>query len=274
MPTEAKLKRKVEFELGVCAISGCNKKTQRGFMGQHRGKQTLIPICDKHVDEAHALGLSIGSMDVVETSGEVVSTTETAPALAEVKDAREALVAQETTEAREALAVCNDVVVLSAQDELDVSEMLAEIKGKAKRLETMKQEALRPLRSAIETVTGWFREPLAAYGTMETVLKQRIVDYRRRLESERAAALEKMTPEAKPEEIRTAIASLNSAQAPTTPGVSVRKVWTFEIVDVDAVPREFCSPDNGKIRAAVASGNREIDGVRIFENEVVASRSA
>lgn len=49
-------------------------------------------------------------------------------------------------------------------------------------------------------------------------------------------------------------------------------VWTFEIIDPDKVPREYCSPDPTKIRLAVQQGIRKIGGTRIFEETQTSRR--
>ncbi|MFA5377585.1 MAG: hypothetical protein WC455_17675 [Dehalococcoidia bacterium] len=46
---------------------------------------------------------------------------------------------------------------------------------------------------------------------------------------------------------------------------SQRKVWSFEIVDGDKIPREYLIIESQKIRDAIKMGVREIPGVRIFE---------
>ena len=38
-------------------------------------------------------------------------------------------------------------------------------------------------------------------------------------------------------------------KSPIVQGVTARTVWTFEIVDTDAVPRAYCAPDEKAIRA-------------------------
>lgn len=40
-----------------------------------------------------------------------------------------------------------------------------------------------------------------------------------------------------------------SASKPIVQGVAARTVWTFDIVDPDAVPRAYCAPDEKAIRA-------------------------
>lgn len=55
-----------------------------------------------------------------------------------------------------------------------------------------------------------------------------------------------------------------------TTGISMRA--DYEIITDDDVPREYCSPDRGKLRRAVNDGVKEIKGVRIFEKASVTSR--
>lgn len=54
----------------------------------------------------------------------------------------------------------------------------------------------------------------------------------------------------------------------------VRKNWTFEeeSIDIEALPLEFHTFDSAKIKAAIASGVREIPGVKIFEKITNVSR--
>lgn len=47
------------------------------------------------------------------------------------------------------------------------------------------------------------------------------------------------------------------------------KVWSYEVIEEDKVPREFCNPSPAKLLAAVRNGNRSIPGVRIYQKESV-----
>jgi hypothetical protein len=57
-------------------------------------------------------------------------------------------------------------------------------------------------------------------------------------------------------------------------GVSTRKVWTFEITDEAAVPRDYLVVDETKIRQAMRDGAREIPGVRIYQDDQLAVRAS
>jgi len=53
----------------------------------------------------------------------------------------------------------------------------------------------------------------------------------------------------------------------------VRKTWTFEVVDLDQVPREYMSLDVEVVRNALSrDGVRQISGLRIYQNETLHVR--
>jgi hypothetical protein len=52
----------------------------------------------------------------------------------------------------------------------------------------------------------------------------------------------------------------------------VRKVWRFAIVDANLIPREFLTVDQPTVNAAIKEGKRDIPGLRIYEEEIMAAR--
>ena len=69
------------------------------------------------------------------------------------------------------------------------------------------------------------------------------------------------------------------AEAPKVAGVSSRKAWKFEIVDASKVNPLFLMPDTVKIGRQVTALGRDAqdvvgEGVRIYEDTIVSSRSA
>jgi hypothetical protein len=54
----------------------------------------------------------------------------------------------------------------------------------------------------------------------------------------------------------------------------VRRSWSFEVVELDRVPREYMSLDVTVVREAITrDGVREIPGLRIFQAEALRVRS-
>jgi hypothetical protein len=55
----------------------------------------------------------------------------------------------------------------------------------------------------------------------------------------------------------------------------VRKTWTFEVIELDAVPRDYMSLDVDVVREAITKdGVREIPGLRIYQSETLHVRGA
>jgi hypothetical protein len=53
---------------------------------------------------------------------------------------------------------------------------------------------------------------------------------------------------------------------------SLRKFWTFEVTDLADVPTEYLILDEKKVRAAIAAGEREIPGLRVFQDSSLGIR--
>jgi hypothetical protein len=55
----------------------------------------------------------------------------------------------------------------------------------------------------------------------------------------------------------------------------VSRSWTFEVIDLDQVPREYLSLDVAVVREAITrAGVRDIPGLRIFQAEALRVRGA
>jgi hypothetical protein len=185
------------------------------------------------------------------------------------------------------------------------SDMLKDIKTLKKQIDDKRKEFTAPLNSALKKLNAEFKPHISAAEKIQRELEKKIVAYqreqerlreeaerkrreeqRKRLEEEqkrreelaekngsekeldRAIALEDRAKEIDQEPIQFEPKAIKS-QAATT---SIRKAWTYQVTDENAVPREYCAPDPRKLANAVKSGVREIAGVNIFEKSIVATR--
>ena len=95
-------------------------------------------------------------------------------------------------------------------------------------------------------------------------------------EAREYADLEKADVEAKPIEVGPVpVAAYVPSVAKTVrveggAKASVKKVWTFEVANPEVVPRAFLLLDETKVRQAIREGVRVIDGLRIFQRDVVS----
>jgi hypothetical protein len=148
-------------------------------------------------------------------------------------------------------------------------DLLKQAKIRVKELEDKRKEVTRPILAAKAAVDSMFKPLTERYGQAEAILKGKIAEYMRAQEEERRRMMLESAAEHAAGGTPTAIIP----EPAQVQGVTMRKVWTFEIVDQNLIPRELCSPDTTKIRAAVHLGARDIPGVRIFETDNMAVRT-
>lgn len=185
-----------------------------------------------------------------------------------------------------ALATVNEEIAelegWQIQDEEDLTlagEMLADVKGRFKRLEAKRKEITGPMNKALRAVNDLFREPKARLEQAEKMLKGSIAEFHvRQLEANDAAYAEAGEAETA-EEATEALARVREVSTPK--GVSIRHKWVPVIVDPDKVPAHLCSPDIDKIKAEMSgkfyteTGEPcPIAGVRFERQDIVSSRSA
>lgn len=149
------------------------------------------------------------------------------------------------------LATLETVKGLQIADDADfafVADLVKDAHANWKRLEERRTEITRPLLASKRKVDELFKPAQDALKQIEITLKGKIATY---TEAQRAAQVEAMNVSA---------AQFAAGETPTAPipdvptakGVSVgRSYWVAEVTDPEAVPRELCSPDAGKIACAI-----------------------
>jgi hypothetical protein len=99
-----------------------------------------------------------------------------------------------------------------------------------------------------------------------------------RLNAQAKRAEEKAADKVELYENRAALVTAPIAQqaAPKVGGISIPKVWAFEIADAALIPREYLMVDEVKIRKVVGAlkGLTVIAGVRVFEQKRVSAGAA
>ncbi len=169
-------------------------------------------------------------------------------------------------------------------------EFLAQVKRRAKIVDDKRKEYVAPLKAGIDNVNADFKSILIPLEQAEAIVKKGMVAFRdaeefkareaARIEAE--AVARRMIAEASRdmsqdnlERATEASWELNDARALAPKTVETqsgkaqfRKSWKFEVVEPNAVEREFCSPDDRIIRDAVKNGLRETRGIRIWEESV------
>jgi len=182
---------------------------------------------------------------------------------------------------QDALAVIPENVmdIQSQDDYTKAGDLLKIVKNKVKSLDEKRKEYTQPIEQTKKKLISDFKriaEPLIEFGAE---LSNKMVEFneieQKRLDEEQKKidddALEKLKED---KESAVDVPVVNDIR--TTRGniatSTITKSWDFEILDPLKVPNEYCSPDSVKLRQAVKSGQREIDGVKIFEKKSITSR--
>jgi hypothetical protein len=176
-------------------------------------------------------------------------------------------------------------VIQSEADVEDASKYLKVIADSKKTIEERRQFLVRPLNNHVSSINEMFKRFLAPALEADRILRGKISTFRTeqqkaRLEEQRrvneaAAALQrKLSDEAAAEGVEAPKVMAPTVLPPpaTIGNASMRKVWKFDVLDDELVPRDYLVVDESLIRKAMAAGVREIPGVRIYQDEQVTIR--
>lgn len=184
--------------------------------------------------------------------------------------AREILVGVSALTSEAAVQGIQQLQVTNDDEQAFAAQLLQEIKTQWQALEDQRTTITGPLNKAQIAVNDLFRPASRALEHEEAYLKLKISEYLDTKQAANTAALQAASAAPTPEAAQQAIQNYAPVVAPQ--GVSVRKVWKFEVTDQNLVPRELCSPDPKKIEAAFHNGVTEIPGVRFYQEPVVTAR--
>lgn len=208
--------------------------------------------------------------------------------------------AQQLRERAVALAIDSPEAKIAATD---LRARLAALRHAA---ETERIELVKPHNNYVNGINALFKRALAPVAEAYDLLGERVLAFdreQRRLASEAAAKAEAdrirsetllreaEKAEAKGENgvaeqlLTGAVASEQGAKAAQAEAVlpsrhvvtgagssTVRKEWTFRLLDLGRVPLEYHSLDAAKVREAIRRGARDVPGLEIFQAETLATR--
>jgi hypothetical protein len=196
------------------------------------------------------------------TRAKAKAAVETRPA---VGPAIEAQANEAKEEASAALALVQEWPAITTQDQFTLAcETLLDVKGQYKALEAKRKTITAPLWEAYQATQALFKPALDYLTSAERVLKQKVGEYTQAQERVRLAALAASTQ---------AAPAIVPAPAEAPKGITVTEVRTWEVIDPDKVPREYCSPDQVKIQQAIDAGDTAIPGIRFAMTPKVIART-
>jgi hypothetical protein len=204
----------------------------------------------------------------------------------------------------------HDLRVFDAASVAVGTDVLGLILARKKRVEAMRVSLVKPLNDHVLFINAGVRPLAVELARLEGVVKKDILDYtaeverlareehRRKVEEARVKAEAeaeeaRKTAEAEAieagftEEESTELAELEAEAVkdespiilPPVPvttietprsKATVRKVWTFEVENINKVPAVYLLLDPKAVNGAIREGVREIKGLRIFQRSILS----
>lgn len=156
-------------------------------------------------------------------------------------------------------------------------DQLKAVKGQYKVWDEQEHTITKPINDGLKKARDLFRPVKSALESLERVLKGKIGAFDLAQQQEKQLALNEAAKALQAPQTQAqglALLQQASAEAPKVQGVSTRRQVSFQILNPNLVPREYCSVDESKIRAVVKLGGAgtRIPGVRVYEETVTYAR--
>ena len=182
-----------------------------------------------------------------------------------------------TAEAQQTLVALQSFQI-TCQEQMDyASGYLQRVKGLWSELDEQRKQAGRPLNKKLQEIRNKFSPALDFLSQVEARLKQCIQEGYRLAQQAQAGAFQQAEAALEQGNLPGAALATQAAVASDvnlSPGISMRKLIRFQIMDPSQLPAPFWSPDPSKVQAAIDAGHRQIPGVHIWEEDNVAARRA
>lgn len=183
----------------------------------------------------------------------------------------------------EMLAVaCKNFVITDDASLEKGKELVKEARRIEQFIEEKRKEATKPLLDKKKQIDEFAKSLTNELNNAVKSLRAQMQKYEEEKERRRLEELRRLVEERrrKEEELRQAQLSQDETQVEklqelakieektsqlSEKSSSLRMIWTFEVVDINQVPREYLVLDETAVRRAIQSGVREIPGLRIFQ---------
>jgi len=191
--------------------------------------------------------------------------------LATIKEQNQGLL----TEA-ETLVVRAEAIEISDDEDMEIAvNLLGGIATAKKKAEKQRKFFTEPLNQQVKRINDLFHSFTNPLLKAERIIKQKVAVYQVEKEKKAQEEMAKALAEAQKDEEIMPVVIPDQPQRTVradTGSATIKKVWTFQVENPALVPEQYKVVDEHRIRAAIASGIREIPGVRIYLEPQVAVR--
>ena len=196
---------------------------------------------------------------------------------------------QEITQDREVVEIQNStgaletkvtsLVVTDEPSSKYATDLLSFIKKAHRKIEAKRKFFVAPLNEHVKDINNFFKsmtEPLKNY---EGAIKDKMLSYHRECQMREAARQreEQAKADAMAKDLSLPKVEIEQKEVKTQTQGSmgktyVQKVWTYDVVDIGLVPKDYIVIGTSAVGNAIRSGIRDIPGLKIYQKETIGSR--
>jgi len=172
----------------------------------------------------------------------------------------------------EVIAPARVLKVTTVAQENRALEALRLIKGQLTLIEKKRTSITKPINESLRTTNAMFKELSEPLKTADKIIRNKVLLFR--AEQQDKADKERIrreniqaSHEAKGHEIHELVPVEADVGNSTT-----EMRWTYDLVDIKKVPKEYIELNLGAIRKAISGGERNIPGLKIYQKPVLSVR--
>ena len=166
------------------------------------------------------------------------------------------------TDAEKVVEVIEEMTVASPVQYETAASMCADVIGQAKEIDEVRRGFVDPLNDVVKNLNNFFRPALDHLDKCEALLKKKLVSFVNG-EAEKRDQLLLQAGEADDTELSEELIEAAEIHVPPkVTGVSMRTLWSGEVIDVDKIPRAYMVPDVKMLKALTKAkaGDPDIPG--------------
>lgn len=172
----------------------------------------------------------------------------------------------------------NAISIETQEDYTAAVDLVAKLKETGSIIKNKKESITKPLNESLKQVRSLFAPIEAQFANAETIIKGKLLAYKRKIDEEARAKEAKIAEKVESGKMKLETGEKKLGQIErvenTTRGkvgeVQIRKIKKVRITDEAAIPRNYLVPDMVAIRRD-ALGGTAIPGVEVYEEESVSA---
>jgi len=160
------------------------------------------------------------------------------------------------------------IEVGTTEQESKAYDALGQIKTALKTIETARKKITGPLNQSLKAANNMFKTLSEPFKSADLIIRDKILDFRRQQEEKARREQERREKiQASHEAKGHKTYDLEEVEPEVAQETVITRRWTYEVLDITKVPRKYLLLDGVAVREAIRAGEREISGLRIYQEE-------